>query len=69
MQLFLNLTLNGLHKFIGNPRQRTFMKLALLYGGKNRYKKGGIRFDGFNFIVADFLSFLYQYKEIFVDEY
>ena len=69
MHLILNLTLNGLHKFISNSRQRTFMKLALLNGGKNRYEKGKIKFDGFNFIVADYLSFLYQYKEIFVDEY
>jgi FkbM family methyltransferase len=69
MHLILNLTLNGLHKFISNPRQRTFMKLALLYGGKKRYKKGKIKFDGFNFIVADYMSFLFQYKEIFVDEY
>jgi FkbM family methyltransferase len=45
------------------------MKLALLYGGKKRYKKGKIKFDSFNFIVADYLSFLFQYKEIFVDEY
>jgi FkbM family methyltransferase len=45
------------------------MKLALLYGGKNRYKRGKVKFDGFNFIVADYMSFLFQYKEIFVDEY
>jgi len=69
MHLILNLTLNGLHKFISNPRQRTFMKLALLYGGKKRYEKGKINFDGFKFIVADYMSFLFQYKEIFVDEY
>lgn len=69
MHLIFNQTLNGLHKFISNPRQRTFMKLALLYGGKKRYKKGGIKFDGFNFIVADYMFFLFQYKEIFVDEY
>jgi hypothetical protein len=45
------------------------MKLALLYGGKKRYEKGKIKFDGFKFIVADYMSFLFQYKEIFVDEY
>jgi len=69
MHIIFNLTLNGLHKFISNRRQRTFIKLALLHGGKNRYKKGKIKFDRFNFIIADYLSFLYQYKEIFVDEY
>lgn len=69
MHLILNLTLHGLHKFISNPRQRTFMKLALLYGGKNRHINGKIKFDGFKFEIADNLSFLFQYKEIFVDEY
>ena len=48
MLLVFNLTLNGLHKFISNPRQQTFMRLALLYGGKKRYKKGKDKFDGFN---------------------
>jgi len=69
MHLILNLTLNGLYKFISNSRQRTFMKLALLYGGKNRYEKGKIEFDGFKFEIADYMSFLLQYKEIFADEY
>ncbi len=69
MHIIFNLTLNGLHKFISNPRQRTFMKLALLYGGKNRYERGKIKFDGFNFDVADYMSFLFQYKEIFMDEF
>jgi len=45
------------------------MELALLYGGKKRYERGKIKFNGFKFIVADYMSFLYQYKEIFVDEY
>lgn len=69
MHLIFNLTLSGLHKFISNPRQRTFIELVLLYGGKKRYEKGKIKFDGFKFDVVDYLSFLYQYKEIFVDEY
>ena len=69
MHLIFNLTLNGLNKFFSNSRQRTFMKLALLHGGKNRYEKCRMKFDGLNFIFADYMSFLYQYKEIFVDEY
>ena len=69
MHLIHYLTLTGLHKFITNPKQRTFFKLALLYGGKKRYKMGRISFEGFDFVVPDYLSFLWQYKEIFVDEY
>jgi len=68
MHLFFQLTSMGLHNYITNPRQRTFMKLAFLYGGKERYKKGKINFEGFKFIVPDYKSFLWQYKEIFADE-
>ena len=69
MHIIVYLTLTGFHKFLTNPRQRTFLKLALLYGGKERYKKGEISFEGFDFVVPDYLSFLWQYKEIFVDEF
>ncbi|MGD8305248.1 MAG: FkbM family methyltransferase [Ignavibacteria bacterium] len=43
------------------------MKLAFLYGGKKRFKKGKISFEGFKFVIPDYRSFLWQYKEIFVD--
>ncbi len=69
MHLFFSLIFSGLHKFIKNPNQRTFLKSALMYGGKERYKKGTVRFNGFKFDVVDYLSFLFQYKDIFVDEY
>lgn len=68
MHLFFQLTFMGLRNFITNPRQRTFMKLAFLFGGKERYKKGKINFEGFKFIVPDYKSFLWQYKEIFAEE-
>ena len=68
MHLFFQLTSMGLHNFVTNPRQRTFVKLAFLFGGKERYKKGKINFEGFKFIVPDYKSFLWQYKEIFTDE-
>jgi len=68
MHLFFQLTSMGLHNFFTNPRQRTFVKLAFLFGGKERYKKGKISFEGFKFVVPDYKSFLWQYKEIFADE-
>ena len=68
MHLFYQLTSMGLYNFITNPRQRTFMKLALLYGGRQRYKKGKINFEGLKFVIPDYKSFLWQYKEIFTDE-
>jgi FkbM family methyltransferase len=69
MHLIVYLTLTGFHKFLTNPRQRTFLKLALLYGSKKRYQKGKISFEGYDFVVPDYLSFLWQYKEIFVDQF
>jgi len=44
------------------------MKLAFLFGEKERYKKGEINFEGFKFIVSDYKPFLWQYKEIFAEE-
>ncbi len=44
------------------------MKLLFLYGDKPRYKKHNIKYLGFNTIVPDTLSFIWQFKEIFGDE-
>ena len=69
MKLFFQLTLSGIYKFFKNPRQRIFFKLALLYGGKQRYKDGKVKFEKFEFHIPDYQSFIWQYKEIFVEEF
>jgi FkbM family methyltransferase len=40
-----------------------------MYGGKQRFKKSKIRVIGYEFDVPDIRSFLWQFKEIFVEEY
>ncbi|MEB2329993.1 MAG: FkbM family methyltransferase [Ignavibacteriaceae bacterium] len=41
--------------------------LILKFGGSGRFQKREIKFNGLKFTVVDTLSFLWQYKEIYVD--
>jgi FkbM family methyltransferase len=59
----------GFHKFLTNSNQRKFFRLSLRYGNKERYKPVEISFLKFKFLVPDALSFIWQFKEIFVEEY
>jgi FkbM family methyltransferase len=61
--------LAGIHRFITNPNERKFFKLLIRYGNIERYKPVKIRILNFNFNVPDALSFIWQFKEIFVEEY
>jgi FkbM family methyltransferase len=60
---------NGIHKFLTNTNQRKFISLSLRYGNSERYKPKKIAFLQFKFDVPDALSFIWQFKEIFVEEY
>lgn len=62
-------TLKGIYDFFTNKNERTFLRLALLYGGKKRFEEIRINFSEYKFIVPDARSFLWQFKEIFVEEY
>lgn len=59
----------GFHKFLTNTNQRKFFILSFRYGRKERYKDVNINFLKFKFSVPDALSFIWQFKEIFVEEY
>ncbi len=59
----------GIHKFFTNANERRFFLLALRYGNSKRYKPEKIDFLNFKFEVPDALSFIWQFKEIFVEEY
>src|SRR3990172_11020704 len=61
--------LKGAHKFLTNPNERKFFRLSLRYGNSERYKPVKINFLKFKFDVPDALSFIWQFKEIFVEEY
>lgn len=65
----LKYRLKGVHQFLTNSNERIFFRLSLRYGKKERYKPANIRFLNFNFNVPDALSFIWQFKEIFVEEY
>ena len=58
----LNLTLN-------NRYYREYLKLLLVYGRTPRFKSREIKFLNYKVSVVDCLSFIYQYKEIFVKQY
>jgi len=61
--------LKGVHKFLTNPNERFFFKLSLKYGNIKRYTPITISFINFKFDLPDALSFIWQFKEIFVEEY
>ena len=68
MKLLFKLLFRGLYKYLINSNQREFMRLVFLYGDKKRYQKTAIKFLNYEFYVADCISFIWQFKEIFVDE-
>ncbi len=68
MKLFLQLSFKQLFHYFTNPKQRQFIKIALKYGNKPRYKNLKVNFKGYKITVVDSLSFVWQYKDIFTDE-
>lgn len=61
--------LKGIHKFVTNSNERVFFRLSLRYGNSERYKPIDINFLRYKFSIPDALSFIWQFKEIFVEEY
>jgi FkbM family methyltransferase len=68
MILLLKLIFKGLYNYLTNKNYRTFIWIVVKYGDRKRYYKRNISFLQYNFIVPDSLSFIWQFKEIFVDE-
>lgn len=48
---------------------RRLLLLALRYGGQPRNRPVNVRFGRYRFRVPDALSFIWQFREIFVDEF
>ena len=67
MKLFLQLTFKQLYHFLTTKYHRTFIYLALRYGGKKRFVPQKIKVAGFTFHVPDCASFIWQFKDIFAD--
>jgi FkbM family methyltransferase len=68
MKLFLEVCFRNLYYFFSNKEYRNFYKLLFLYGDRPRYKALQIGVSGYKIKVPDALSFIWQYKEIFVDQ-
>lgn len=66
MEYNIKQKLNDFSSGLTNKYYREFIRLHLKYGKKPRYEKGTIRFLDFEINVHDYLSFIFQYKEIFV---
>ena len=69
MKLFFQFTLLGLYKFLTIPNQRRLLWLAFIYGNRKKYKHKKLSVSGYDFFVPDCRSFIWQFKEIFVEEY
>jgi FkbM family methyltransferase len=67
MKLFLEQLLKGPYNFLTDKFFREFLKLTLLYGGAKRYQPKKINLLSYKLDVPDCLSFIWQFKEIFVD--
>jgi len=68
MSLFLKIIVKNLYSVITNKNQRIFHWLCFRYGNKKRYQQIEVTFLTYKITVADPLSFLWQFKEIFADE-
>ena len=68
MKSFLYILLNEVKRFFQIKEYRTLLLLGLKYGRTKRYTKREVKFNGQTFTVADFQSFFWQYKQIYVDK-
>ena len=66
--LFLKILFKDWYHLFRSRESRAFLGLALRHGDAARYSPRRVRFERFRFRVPDALSFLWQCKEIFVEE-
>jgi len=69
MKLVLQELFFGVYKFFTNSNYRKFLYLAIVYGSRKRFRSTRISFLNYSLNVPDCQSFIWQFKEIFVDEY
>lgn len=65
----LSLKFENLSLFLNNKYYREFLRLLLKYGSGPRYREQKIHFLNYAARIPDALSFVFQFKEIFVKEY
>lgn len=69
MKLFLEILFREVSKIFRYKNYFKFLIYVILYSGKKRYKKCEVNLFGKKIIIADGLSFVWQFHEIFVEEY
>lgn len=69
MIFFLKITFKNTYLFLTNRYYRQFVFLTIFYGDNKRYSRKKISFLKYSFDVPDPMSFIWQFKEIFVDGY
>ena len=67
MILFLKILFKGFYFFAGNKYYRKFLWLVLFYSSRKRYKQIQLKVAGYHLLIADNLSFIWQFKELFAD--
>jgi FkbM family methyltransferase len=68
MKLFLKIIFKEFYHLFRTRMSREFLRLSALYGDTPRYQPRTIEFLDYQIQVPDCFSFLWQFKEIFVDE-
>ena len=68
MKLFFKILFKEFYHLFRTQSSREFLRLAALYGDTPRYQPRNVEFMGQQLQVPDCFSFLWQFKEIFVDE-
>jgi len=69
LNFLLKETLRPVYNYINNKNYREFMRLYNKYGKFERYKRvNEVKFLNYIINVPDLPSFIWQFKEIFVDE-
>ena len=68
MKLALEILLKEVYKLFFFPEYRRFIILVFFWSAKKRFTKYEIGYKNIKFRVPDVLSFIWQIKEIFVDE-
>lgn len=67
--LFFQFLFTEAARLLRSPTGRELLWLALRYGNRPRSQPTNVRFRRYRFRVPDALSFVWQYREIFVDEF
>ncbi|MFN3530589.1 MAG: FkbM family methyltransferase [Bacteroidia bacterium] len=68
MRLLAEISFRGFYYFLTDKYYRQFIGLVFRYGDRKRHQAFQTKILGYHWVVADALSFIWQYKEIFADQ-